>query len=153
MTVEERFHEVYTKFRLHFYREVFGNFSTREATLTTVETFCMEVIYSLDHPTLNEFANFIQISQPNAAYKVNNLIKKGYLKKIRSQKDRREIHLEVTDKYMEYYNISNQYENTVISRLREALPETDLDKLSEILRVMSDTLMPEVPRYGRAREV
>ncbi len=152
MTVEERFYAVYTKFRMHFYREVFGNFSTREATLTTVETFCMEVIYAMDHPTVNEFASFIQISQPNAAYKVNNLIKKGYLRKIQSEEDKREFHLEVTQKYVDYYNISNQYVHQVLSRLRKRFPDEDLEKLSEILEVMYDELMPEVPRYGRAEE-
>ena len=39
--LEKDFNEVYTKFKLHFYRAVFGRFKRREATLTTVETFCM----------------------------------------------------------------------------------------------------------------
>ena len=40
--LEEVFQEVYTKFKLHFYQSVFQRFATREATLTTVESFCME---------------------------------------------------------------------------------------------------------------
>lgn len=79
--LETAFSEVYTKFKLHFYRKVFERWESREATLTTVETFCMEIIYALDRPTVNEFASFVQISPPNAAYKVNSLIRKGYLKK------------------------------------------------------------------------
>jgi hypothetical protein len=65
--MEESFAEVYNGFKLHFYREVFGNWTDREAKLTTVESFCMEVIYALKRPTINEFASFIRISQPNAA--------------------------------------------------------------------------------------
>ena len=57
MTTKELFEEVYTLFKMHFYREVFRNFEEREATLTTVETFCMEVIYALNRPTVNEFAS------------------------------------------------------------------------------------------------
>lgn len=79
--LETAFSEVYTKFKLHFYRKVFERWESREATLTTVETFCMEIIYALDRPTVNEFASFVQISPPNAAYKVNSLIRKGYLEK------------------------------------------------------------------------
>lgn len=45
--LEKDFNEVYTKFKLHFYRAVFGRFKRREATLTTVETFCMEIILAL----------------------------------------------------------------------------------------------------------
>lgn len=62
--LEKDFNEVYTKFKLHFYRAVFGRFKRREATLTTVETFCMEIILALKEPTHNEFASFAHISSP-----------------------------------------------------------------------------------------
>ena len=77
MTTEELFAKVYTQFKMHFYRAVFRNFENREATLTTVETFCMEVIHAMGRPTINEFASFLRMSSPNAAYKVNNLVKIG----------------------------------------------------------------------------
>ena len=70
--LEKDFNEVYTKFKLHFYRAVFGRFKRREATLTTVETFCMEIILALGEPTVNEFSNFVGISPPNAAYKIKS---------------------------------------------------------------------------------
>ena len=54
--LDEAFNCVYTKFKLHFYRSIFGRFQTREASLTTVETFCMEIINALGHPTINEFS-------------------------------------------------------------------------------------------------
>ena len=41
--LEKAFQDVYTKFKLHFYQNVFQRFATREATLTTVESFCMEL--------------------------------------------------------------------------------------------------------------
>ena len=56
------FREVYRKFKLHFYEAVFRGFETREATLTTVETFCMEIIYALKRPTVAEFARITNIS-------------------------------------------------------------------------------------------
>ena len=67
--LDESFNAWYTKFKLHFYRAVFSRFQTREASLTTVETFCMEAIQALGSPTVNEFATFMRISPPNAAYK------------------------------------------------------------------------------------
>ena len=105
--LEESFNQVYTKFKLHFYRTVFSRFQNREASLTAVETFCMEVILALKEPTINEFASFVQISSPNAAYKINSLIQKGYVEKIQSPHDRREYHLRPTQKYLDYYNISS----------------------------------------------
>ena len=107
--LEQAFFNVYTKFKLHFYQEIFRRFQDREASLTTVETFCMESIMALGSPTVNEFATFMRISPPNAAYKVNSLVKKGYIRKVQSPDDRREYHLEVTQKDIDYYNTSNDY--------------------------------------------
>ena len=42
--LEQTFNEVYTKFKLHFYRTVFGRFQKREASLTTVETFWIRLL-------------------------------------------------------------------------------------------------------------
>lgn len=142
--LEKLFVEVYTKFKLHFYQEIFERFQNREASLTTVETFAMETIQALDSPTINEFASFMRISPPNAAYKVNSLIRKGYVRKVQSREDKREYHLEVTKKYQDYYNISSSYMETVVERMRRRFTSEDQDKLTEMLRVISTELMPEV---------
>ena len=142
--LQEQFYKVYTKFKLHFYQNVFEKWQDREASLTTVETFCMEIIYYLGKPTINEFAKMANISSPNAAYKVNNIIKKGYIKKVQSQEDKREYHLEVTEKYKNYYNISYDYVNVVMERIKERFSEDELKTLEKILSVMSDELMSEI---------
>ena len=77
--LEEVFQEVYTKFKLHFYQSVFQRFATREATLTTVESFCMEGIMAMGEPTIAEFSRMMGISTPNAAYKIGSLVRKGYV--------------------------------------------------------------------------
>ena len=87
--LEKAFQDVYTKFKLHFYQNVFQRFATREATLTTVESFCMEGIMAMGEPTIAEFSRMMQISTPNAAYKIGSLVKKGYVEKIQSTTDRR----------------------------------------------------------------
>lgn len=143
--LEQAFADVYSKFKLHFYKNVFDRFQEREASLTTVETFCMEIIQALGTPTVNEFASFVQISPPNAAYKVNSLIKKGYLSKVQSKNDRREYHLVVTKKYEDYYNISYSYLSIVMGRISERFPKEDVAKIEEMLTIISDELMPEIP--------
>lgn len=142
--LEQAFDAVYTKFKLNFYQKVFQRFETREASLTTVESFCMEGIMAMGEPTIAEFAAMMQISTPNAAYKINNLVKKGYVERIQSTTDRREFHLRPTPKYIEYYNISYAYLHTVIQRVRERFPEQDVQKLEKMLSVISAELMPEL---------
>ncbi len=151
--LQTAFAQVYTKFKLHFYQKVFEKFGQREASLTTVETFCMEIIHGLSNPTVNEFANFLQISPPNAAYKVNSLCKKGYLEKVQSQSDRREYHIVPTKKYYSYYNLSYSYLETVIDRVAERFPKENVKMLEEMLHIISNELMPELPEVVGGMDV
>ena len=142
--LHQAFNEVYTKFKLHFYQEIFRRFQNREASLTTVETFCMESIMALGRPSVNEFATFMRISPPNAAYKVNSLVKKGYIRKVQSREDKREYHLEVTSKYIDYYNISASYMVEVMHRISSRFTPEECEKLEKMLSIVSRELMPEV---------
>ena len=142
--LDQAFFTVYTKFKLHFYQEIFTRFQNREASLTTVETFSMETIQALGRPTISEFAAFMRISPPNAAYKVNSLVKKGYLRKVRSEEDQREYHLEVTQKYLDYYSISVKYMVEVMDRISRRFSREECAQLEEMLVIVSRELMPEV---------
>lgn len=143
--LDQVFQQVYTKFKLHFYQQVFSKFENREATLTTVESFCMEVIVALDRPTIAEFSKLMNLSTPNASYKINNLVKKGYLEKVRSSADKREYYLVPTQRYLDYYNISYAYLQEVVDRAKTRFSPADLHKLEQMLRIVSDELMPEIP--------
>ena len=136
--LEKAFNDVYTKFKLHFYQNVFQRFATREATLTTVESFCMEGIMAMGEPTIAEFSRMMQISTPNAAYKIGSLVRKGYVEKIQSTTDRREYHLRPTQKYIDYYNISYSYLSTVVQRVNKRFPKEDVKKLEQMLTIRGE---------------
>ena len=141
--LEKHFSEVYDKFKLQFYRRVFELVRERDGSLSAMEAFSLEVINMLGEPTVSQFADFLNISQSNATYKVNNLIKKGYLARQNSTIDRREYHLVLSEKYYTYMNIYANYELTVMRRVMERFPEEDVACLDRILQVMSNELMPE----------
>ncbi|MBQ9250078.1 MAG: MarR family transcriptional regulator [Oscillospiraceae bacterium] len=141
--LEKSFVEVYDKFKLQFYRKVFELVRERDGSLSAMEGFSLEVIKMLDQPTVGEFADFLNISQSNATYKVNSLIKKGYLERQNSQTDRREYHLVLSEKFYNYMSLLSSYEMTVIQRMKERFSEEDIAKFDEMLQIMSDELMPE----------
>lgn len=141
--LEHSFRKVYTKFKLNFYRSIFSRFETREASLTAVETFCVEVIHALHTPTISEFAKFVNISQPNATHKIQSLIKKNYVVKEQSPFDKRESILKVTDRFYQLYNISDAYIATVMNRIRKRFSPEEITVLEKVLRVMDTELMPE----------
>ena len=142
--LEDNFANVYTKFKMSLYSKVFNQDVKAEDALTAIEVLCVELIYALGRPTINEFATFAQLSAPNAAYKVNSLVKKGYVNKTQSEKDKREYHLEVTDKYMKTYGVTYDYIGTVMKRIRERFSPEEVEELEEILGVLDKELMPEV---------
>lgn len=141
--LEELFHEVYAKFKLHFYLGIFDQVHERIGSLSAMEAFSVEIIYALREPTIGEFAECIGISQPNATYKVNSLIKKGYIEKLNSDEDKREYHLKVTQKFFDYCNINNDYIKQVMQRIRARFTQEEVKQFEHILEVMSHELMPE----------
>jgi DNA-binding MarR family transcriptional regulator len=142
-TLEQAFSDVYLKFKLQFYRKIFSRFEQREASLTAVETFCAEAINALRKPTIKQFADFVNISPENAAYKVQSLIKKGYVTKVRSETDKREYHLCMTDRFYDYLRVNTDYVGTVVARMKERFSEPEAAMFERMLRVMSSELMPE----------
>ena len=141
--LEKNFSEVYDKFKLQFYRKVFEVVKERDGSLSAMEAFSLEVIKMLNSPTISEFADFLNISQSNATYKVNSLMKKGYIEREMSEKDRREYHLVLSEKFYNYMGILSGYESTVMDRIRSRFPEEDVRKFDEMLQIISSELMSE----------
>ena len=141
--LEKHFVEVYDKFKLQFYRRVFDLVRERDGSLSAMEAFSLEVIHMLGEPTVGQFADFLNISQSNATYKVNSLIKKGYLVRQNSASDRREYHLVLSEKFYSYRDLLSSYELTVMERIKERFPPEDVARFDRMLAVISAELMPE----------
>ena len=141
---EKALSDVYTKFKINFYRNIFQRFEQREASLTAVETVCVEVIHALGQPTIGQFSSFVMISQANAAYKVQSLIKKGYVEKIQSKFDRREYRLMVTEKFHQYYGVSQNYLQEVSDRINSCFSIEEIQVFTKMLAIINNELMPEV---------
>lgn len=143
LMLQDSFLEVYDKFKLEFFRRIFEQVREREGSLTAMEAFSIEIIHALNEPTVGRFAEFLNISQSNATYKVNSLIKKGYLKKQNSDTDRREYHLVLSEKYYNYTDIMRSYVKTVLGRIEENFSPDEVKLFSDMLERISAEMMPE----------
>ena len=141
--LEKHFMEVYDRFKLQFYRRVFDQVRERDGSLSAMEAFSLEVIHMLGEPTVGQFADFLNISQSNATYKVNSLMKKGYLVHQNSAIDRREYHLVLSDKFHNYRDLLSSYELTVMERIKERFSPEDVACFDRMLAVIAAELMPE----------
>jgi DNA-binding MarR family transcriptional regulator len=139
------FSRVYDKFKLSLYERLFTKFNTdSKDALSPSEVICMEIIVALHRPTINEFTKMAQMSPPNAAYRINRLVKKGYIYKRQNKDDKRQYTLIVTKKYKENYGDIFNYVDLVSERIENRFPPEDVDKLNKMLRIIADELMPEM---------
>ncbi len=141
--MEENFTAVFDKCKFQFFRKIFESVRERDGSLSAMEAFALEIIELLDAPTIGEFAEFLNISQSNATYKVNSLIRKGYLERQNSETDHREYHLVLSEKFHNYMSLLTAYEDTVARRIQDRFTEEELAVFDRMLKTISDELMPE----------
>lgn len=141
--MEDNFITVFDKFKFQFFRKIFESVRERDGSLSAMEACSLEIIDLLAAPTIGEFADFLNISQSNATYKVNSLMRKGYLVRQNSETDRREYHLVLSEKYYKYMELLTSYEDTVCRRIQSRFSEDELAVFDRILKTISDELMPE----------
>lgn len=142
--LKKEFLETYKLFKLDFYRNL--NSKNGSKSLTVSESFCLEVIKGLDNATVRDVANFMQISQPNAAYKISNLEDKGYITKNQSTEDKRIFYLEVTELYDEYSKEKNKFIYELLNELDDTLNEKDKKELERLLGIINAHI-PDANEY------
>lgn len=136
--------ELYKNLRLSHYRNLFGQLKEKAGSLSATEAFSVEVIYLLNQPTISEFADFIGISQPNASYKVNSLVTKGYLERISNDDDRREAHLCVTKKFLDYYGRQLPDMKGAVSTALSSFSGAEVDLVLRFLKKLNHAFSAQV---------
>lgn len=149
--LEKSIARVYNKFKLHLYGQVLRDPEDIEDALSPREIICMEVISVLRRPTVKRFAKYAKLSQPNAAYRVQQLVRKGYITKVQSQHDKREFRLCPTAKYRENYGSAMEYFDLVAERMRGRFSEEEIALFDRMLSTVATELMPEIRSLNRNR--
>lgn len=136
MAFKGKFNKIYKKLKLMFYKSMFKRLKEKDEVLSSSEYLCLECIYLMDKPTISEFAEFLDISSPNATYKVKVLIQKGFVCKEKSQKDGREYLLVPTQKFFDYFE--NKNEKEAIASLKKNLDKSEGKKFDKILSILTE---------------
>ena len=132
--LEKNFEQLYLMFRSNYFKRLLEKIGTKEGSLSATESYCVEIIYLLGKPKVSEFAQYLNLSIPNANYKINSLVKKGYVVKEQSQTDLREQYLCVTDKFLSYYGLNDTVIALLMQRIKENFSPEDVEKLDEMIQ-------------------
>ena len=125
-----------------------GNFKN----ISVNDMHIIDVIGPDGAKSMSALAKEVGVTVGTLTIAMNNLVKKGYVEKVQSSTDKREYHLHPTKKYIEYYSISYAYLQQVVDRAKKRFTPEDLQKLEQMLRIVSDELMPEIPLPGSQAE-
>ena len=139
--LEKEFEKLYYKFRNNYCKNLFSTVNEEKDSLSPTEAYCVEAIFLLNRPTVHQFANYVKISQPNATYRISNLINKGYVRKVLSLDDRREYFLEVTDKFSKTYGVNASYNTELMSTIREKFTKEEINQLEKMIKKINDIML------------
>jgi len=117
---------------MNFYASMCAN----SKDLSMQEAFSLDIIYMLGNPTILEYANYMGISQPNATYKINQMIDKGYLKKEVCQNDKRAFRLSVTNKFLSCYRDNDRYIAKVLGDIENIFSSEEVELLERMLKTV-----------------
>lgn len=131
--LSESFERFYLLLRAAYYRRIAKEVGAGADALSATECFSLEILLLLDKPTLSEFAAFVGVSLPNASYRVNSLIQKGYLEKVIPAHDRRETQLVVTRKYADFYGLGNPEVKSLIENIETAFTGDEVAQLVDMV--------------------
>ena len=127
--------EIYSHLLIRYYQKLFTQSNKEITNLNAMEISMLEIIYHLQQPTYSELSAFMHISQPNLTYRINNLIKKGYVESIPDEKDKRRYYLTVTSKFLDFYEIDDEYLNQLSRNILEQLSSSEIQVLGKILNI------------------
>lgn len=132
--------DIITMANINFYTKIYSGFEKREATLSYTESMVVNIIDSLERPTVNELVRILGISQPNISYKINTLVAKGYVEKVQSKEDGREFILKLTDRFKTYRKIAFSSISQVIDRLEEKLSQEEMNHIYHSLDLIKEEM-------------
>lgn len=135
--------QLYRRLRLTSYRRIFGSIRERSGSLSATEAFSADVIQLMGAPTLSQFAQHLGISQPNATYKINNLVAKGYVEKVPSPGDRREIRLQPAEKLRKYMERGEGGLEQAVQTLQKTYTDQQLELAARVLTTLLDEVEEE----------
>lgn len=94
----------------------------------------LEAINELENPTVSELAKKLELSKPTVTIMLDKLNDKGYIRKVRSDSDRRSAHVHLTKKGEKL----EQLHIKIHEKLADTLTKDLNNREKEILRIILD---------------
>lgn len=101
--------------------------------LTVSQTFYIEAIHTLDEPTVTQLAERLGITKASVTAGVNKLVRRGYVTKTRSDRDKRVFYLSLTPASEKMIQAKSQVLDEYGASVRAVLTDDEAKQLEVII--------------------
>jgi DNA-binding MarR family transcriptional regulator len=102
--------------------------------LTQQQLRYLQVIFRMKNPTLTELARELDLTKPTVTVLADKLVEKGYIKRVKSDQDRRSMHLHIDKKGTKIEALREIAYERMEEKISSGLSETETAILTELLR-------------------
>lgn len=102
--------------------------------LTNHQLHYLRIILKMKNPSISEIAAELKLKKPTVTVLVDRLVAKGYVIRVRSDKDRRCMHLHFSEKGMQIRSILETAGESLAKRIRSVLSETETLILTDLFK-------------------
>jgi DNA-binding MarR family transcriptional regulator len=93
--------------------------------LTRKQFHYLQVIIRMKNPALSELARELGITKPTVTVLVDKLVEKGYVRRVKSDDDRRSMHLHLNKKGNKINTLREIAHNRIAEKIKSGLSETE----------------------------
>ncbi|MCT4507341.1 MAG: MarR family transcriptional regulator [Tepidibacter sp.] len=127
LEMEEYIHKVYKKYiEKIMTKQEFSRFSINHM-------YYLEYIYTLNNPTFSQLAQALNVSKPSVTAMIKRLTDQGYVKKMKSEHDKREFHIYLTDRGKEILNAELEVYKHFTEKISKHLSEEEVELFSKLV--------------------
>lgn len=105
--------------------------------LSMTEVHILEAVQKSESNMMSQIAKRLMVTQGTLTVSASKLVKKGYVERVRDEKDKRVVRLLLTDKADPILAIHDKFHEEMIDKL---LNELDLDKDEELIRSLKNIM-------------
>ena len=113
------------------------NLRDQGVKLSMTEVHILEAIEKSESNMMSAIAKRLMVTQGTLTVSTSKLVKKGYVERVKDERDKRIVRLKLTEKAVSILDIHNRFHEETIERL---LNELELDKEVELIQSLRNLM-------------
>ena len=113
------------------------NLRDQGVKLSMTEVHILEAIEKSESNMMSAIAKRLMVTQGTLTVSTSKLVKKGYVERVKDERDKRIVRLKLTEKAVSILDIHNLFHEEMIERL---LNELELDKEVELIQSLRNLM-------------